>query len=154
MFPMRRIPPPEWAPEWARRVAPTVEAEFGEEEYRAVFMHRAEILAAVQEAVEQYINDDDVTSNESRRSFPERRKLTGEYYIGEENYWVSTVKYHGDRPPTPQAQYLFSLMARCLEEPWLEGQTDLDYLSLSVLFEWDPAAQQVSSTCDVDSSRI
>jgi len=45
-------------------------------------------------------------------------------------------------------------MARCLENPWLEGQADFDYLGLDVLFEWDPAAQQVSSACDIDSSSI
>lgn len=149
MFPMRRIP----TPEWSRNVTVTVDKDFGEEEYQAVCTHRQETLAAVQRAVEQYVNDD-LALGTDEKFFPERSKMTGEYYISDEGYSTTDIQYHSNKPPShTEKRYRFSLMARCLEKPWHGEQTDFDYLGLEIHFEWKPVEQQVFFM-GVDSSSI
>lgn len=150
MFRMKRAP----RPEWARNVTVTVDEKFGQEQYQAISEYRQEILVAVQQAVEQYVNDDDVVSDMSGHVFPDRSKMTGEYYISDEGYSTRDIKYHGSKPPSHTGKrYLFSLAAHCLEKPWYGEQTDLDYLALEIHFEWKPIEQQVLFM-GVDSSSI
>jgi len=137
-------------PEWARGFILEVDEQFGEEEYRRLSTHRVQILDAVQEAVEQYINDDNCVTDGGL--FPQRDRMTGEYYISSERYSIY-------REPLPQRerwgerQWAFSFSAHCLEKRWLDSQTDFDYLGLEVHFLWEPAGQRITFG-GTDSSSI
>ena len=54
MLTMKRIP----VPEWAKSFAVTVDKGFGEREYSLLSPHHDLMLESVQQAVEQYVNDD------------------------------------------------------------------------------------------------
>ena len=136
------------SPDWARETSVSVADKFGHGEYERLSVQRQEVLDTVQRAVQQYVNDDALTSDGDDGLFPQRQKLTSEYYISGEHYWVYTEQ----RPPhRGERQYRFSLMTRCLEKPRHENQqdSDADYLGLEVHFEWQPDEQTVVFYGDV-----
>ncbi|WP_146855351.1 hypothetical protein [Brevifollis gellanilyticus] len=138
-------------PAWARPLERYVDG-FGEENLAEVMAQRAAILAAVQQAVQRYIDNPQLTADTAAEWFPARERLTGEYYIGEESYWqIQDTKFHRQSCP---AGHHFSYMARCLEYVWHENQTGQDYLGLEVHFAWDPLSKTFLHEGDVDSSSI
>jgi hypothetical protein len=141
-------------PGWARELTVEVDEDFGEEEYRRLSAHREQILDAVHEAVEQYVNDENYAYDDQ---FPQRNKMTGEYYISSEGYSIYTERTpprRGERQwRFGPKQWRFSLSAHCLEKRWLDNQTDFDYLGLEVHFLWEPVEQRITFG-GIDSSSI
>ncbi|MCL2309992.1 MAG: hypothetical protein FWC42_09085 [Proteobacteria bacterium] len=109
-------------------------------------------MLIVQTAVQTYVDDFAVTTDSGSDDFPIADRLSGDYYIACESYWVQ------DEPWFPRVgrerTYCFSVMARCLEHPQAPHQTDLDYLGLEVHFLWNVASSEFMFTGDVDSSSI
>ncbi len=152
MLQMRLVP----VPNWARPFALLREEEFDEQEFNRCSSHHDEVLQAVQEAVEQYVNDGECVFSKEQQSFPERDKFTGEYYISRENYSIYEGPiYRGPHWVRPEErQYSLSVMVHCLGKQWIENQTDFDYLGLELYFWWKPAEQKFQYIGDIDSSSI
>ncbi len=148
MLTTKRVP----VPGWARPFALSREEEFDEQEFNRCSAHHGEVLQAVQEAVERYVNDDEVV-NEEQPLFPQRARLTGEYYISEENYSLYLgPAYPPIRPE--ERRYTLSVFVRCLEKQWLENQTDFDYLGLELFFWWEPGEQKFQYIGDIEPQVI
>ena len=75
----------------------------------------------IHSAVEEYVNDDDLTVDEEW--FPNRTDLEGSYYLGDEHYG-GEFPIDEDWPRLP-----LSIRARCLGD---EGGAIRDYLGLEV----------------------
>jgi hypothetical protein len=139
-------------PAWAHPFERSVDQEFGEENWARALALREAIMAIVQQATQDYIDDPLLTSDKAEQGFPSRDKLTGEYYISHESYWVN------DEPWFPkvgrQREYRFSFMVHCLEHLWHENQVSQDYLGLDVHFDWIPEEATFRFHGDVDSSVI
>ena len=112
---MKQIPPPDWAPK------PGIEMDgLTNAEYAAIQAHRGQLLGVVHQELEEYLNAQGLYSE--GESFPDRLRMTGEYYIGSENYlrqgttgWIQ-----------------ISIMCRCLEGPKNGLHRHDDYLGLEV----------------------
>jgi hypothetical protein len=117
MFAVTRIPVPDWAPPYARGQTSFADG-FTEEHYNAVQPHREAILALVDRTVAEYLDrysfDD---------GFPQRDRLTGEYYVGGEYYRRSGEPYPG---------YTVNVHVRCLKKPQPPRVIHSDYLGLDV----------------------
>ena len=78
---MRRIPAPNWAPDYARG---QIKLDgVSRQEYESLQERRQEILTMLDAAVERYVNEN---SSHGDASFPKRDRMTGEFYIGHETY--------------------------------------------------------------------
>lgn len=137
-FPMRRIPVPDWAPPHAR--GETELDGVSRQEYESLQERRAEILALLDGEVERYVNENALPGDDS---FPERDRLTGEFYIGSEKYFKKS-----DR-----AWFQVSIFCRCLEHPRHGGGTPDDYLGLEVYLRCEPGGG-TCSVLDTDESSI
>jgi hypothetical protein len=118
---MTRISPAKWAsfPE------PDMDDPGAEEAYRAFHKDYDAALRLVQEEVEKYVNDDDLTgATEEDREFPARSQMTGEYYLGYEMYEAREFNGRGC--------YCYVVQACCLEKKWAPKQKTFDYLGLEV----------------------
>src|SRR5690349_18881688 len=102
MFAVTRIPVPDWAPSYARGQT-SFAAGFTEEHYNAVQPHHEAILALVDRTVAEYLD-----SYSFDDGFPQRDRLTGEYYVGSESYAHSAEPYPG---------YVVNVRVRCLKKP-------------------------------------
>ena len=147
MLKMRRIP----VPDWAKPFTATVGKDFGDQEVGRFSAHRDEVRKIVQNAVEKYVNDDKVVSVGEQHFFPEQKKLTGDYYIASEDYYVRQER--GLRH-SAERQLVLNVRVCCLEKPWIESQTDFDYLGLELFFLWEPKQQTFLYTGDIESSSI
>jgi hypothetical protein len=117
-FSMRRIPAPPWA------IQPDVRLyEMQLSVYRAIQDYRGRILEVVQNEVEAYLNEPGLYFE--GEGFPDRSRLTGEYYLGDESY-----KQHVN-PLWIQ----IGIMCRCLSQ---RETFDHDYLGLEVWLRCDP----------------
>ena len=145
MLKMQVIPIPVWNRPYER----TVDPAFGAVEYERVFAQRSLIMGMVQVVVEGYINCKPVTFNSAKDGFPSRDRLTGDYYVSSESYWIKedTDNFNG-------RQYCFSIMAHCLEHSQFPEQIDQDYLGLEIHFVWQPSFGWFEFYGDVDSSSI
>ena len=152
MLTTKRIP----VPDWARPFAILREQEFGEQEFSRCSSHHDEVLEAVQEAVQQYVNDDENVFSKEQGHFPQRDRLTGEYYIGSETYDVyEEQRYpHEELGQRAERKYRLSVEVRCLEKQWISHQTDFDYLGLEVIFWWEPEDGKFRYIGDVEPSSI
>ena len=148
MLTMKYIP----VPDWARPFVLLRAEEFGEQEFSRCSAHHGELLEAVQEAVQQFVNDDESVFSEEQHVFPQRKRLSGEYYISGEYYYGYRAQY----PPQKlfQRKYAVNVKVRCLEKQWLENQTDFDYLGLEVIFWWEPEEKKFRYIGDVEPSSI
>lgn len=146
MLTMKRIP----VPEWAKPFAVIVDEGFGEQEYTRLSSHYDTMLENVQQAVEQYVNDDERVFS---KDFPQQTKLTGEYYISREDYSVYQEPVYPPIRPE-EHKYALSIMVRCLEKRWIENQTDFDYLGLEVFFWWEPAEEKFQYSGDIEPQVI
>jgi hypothetical protein len=151
MVTMRMIPCPAWADPFDRSVDHN-EHHFGEENLRCVLAQRETILSVVHQAVQGYIDDSSLTFDLASEGFPAREKLTGDYYIGSESYWIN------DKPWFSRVgrsrEYRFSFQVRCLEHLWYPNQNTQDYLGLEVHFHWVPDECRFQYHGDIDSSVI
>ena len=137
-------------PEWAAPLEVSVDPAFGTHEYERVLAQREAVLATVHAAVQAYVNHERFTSQQP--SFPEHARLTGEYYVHDEAYWVIDELWF--QKAGRSSEFRFAVKVHCLEHIWAPGQVDQDYLGLSVLFSWDLAAGTYRHDGDVDSSSI
>ncbi|HEX7992125.1 MAG TPA: hypothetical protein VF513_18390 [Stenotrophomonas sp.] len=131
-------------PGWARPFAMDIDAEFGARLHQAAESQMAEIHAAAHQLVQRYVDDvaDDML-------FPDKGRMTGDYYVSELRYDVSKTDFF------PEAgAHRLSLFVRCLEHPFVQQQTDLDYLGLEVHFLWNEESASFEATGDIDSSSI
>jgi hypothetical protein len=136
-------------PEWARPTEILIEELFGEEEYLRLSKQREEVLAIVKQAIETYINDDNLCCD-LEDMFPKRERLNGEYYIDRESYDAFQKDTN-----TSQLCWMFSIMVHCLEKAWYEDQIECDYLGLDIHFGWSPEEQKILfSQENIDSSSI
>lgn len=131
-------------PGWARPFATDIDAEFGAQLHQAAQSQMAEIHVAAHRLVQRYV--DEVADG---TPFPDKRRMTGDYYVSEMRYDVSRTDCF------PEAgEHRLSLFARCLEYPFAQQQTDLDYLGLEVHFLWSEERARFDATGDIDSSSI
>lgn len=145
MLKMQAIPIPMWTRPFERKVDPT----FGIVEYERVFAQRNLIMGMVQVVVEGYINCKSVTFNSAKDGFPSLDRLTGDYFVSSEFYWVKeNTDYFNGR------QYCFSVMTHCLEHLRSSEHLDQDYLGLEIHFVWQPSLGWFEFYGDVDSSSI
>lgn len=120
-FRMTRIEPPDWARQPDLSVDGVTSAE-----YEAVQKCREELLRAVHNEVESYLNTTELYGE--GESFPDRLRMTGAYYIGGESYTAH-------RNP---AWLQISVMCRCLEHPKPGVPREDDYLGLEVWLKCVP----------------
>ena len=139
------------APQWASPPEKSVDLAFDEENLQAALAQRESIVAVVQHAVQSYI-DDSSLAFDTEEGFPSKKKLTGEYYIGDEHYWVNHEPWFNRIGRT--REFRFSFCVRCLERLWHPNQIDQDYLGLEVHFDWLPDTKTFQHHGDVDSSVI
>ena len=108
MLHMRQIP----VPEWAKPFTVNVSIDFGDQEYEHFSAQRIEVWEIVRKAVDQYINDDTLVSVGEEHFFPEQKKMTGDFYIASEDYYV----YRGQDPRhSADHKLVLSVEVRCLE---------------------------------------
>jgi hypothetical protein len=144
-FKMVRIAVPTWAPPYARgatkfgtiadkyydAITPTEQATLAK-------MH-GDILTMVAALVEEYANDGCAPPGEEW--FPQRLRLTGEFYIGGESYHRL--------PGEPWIQVCVE--ARCIGR---EPGGPRDYLGLHVWLRYDPQSNRLWNHRNTDSMVI
>ncbi|MCE9553700.1 MAG: hypothetical protein K8T91_10060 [Planctomycetes bacterium] len=118
---MNRIEPPDWATQPDLSIMNVTVAE-----YTSIQRHRDTLLQAVQREIETYLNTPGLFGE--GRSFPDRLRMTGEYYIGAESYIAH-------RNPV---WYQISVMCHCLERAKGSRGRDDDYLGLEVWLKCVP----------------
>ena len=112
---------------------------FGDSGLEALFYsHEAEIMKLVEEAVSEYINDDDLC-NDDEGFWPHRCELTGEWYVRE-------IYFCEKECLSVQTAFLGTGRAG-----WLERY---DYLGLDVTLCYDEEAGEFIFEGDVDQSVI
>jgi len=135
-FSMRRIPAPNWVPDCGQIKLDGI----SQQEFESLQWRRPEILALLNAEVERYVN---VNALPGGDSFPDRDRLTGEFYIGSEKY-----SRQGD-----PVWFRISIFCRCLEHPRPGSKKPDDYLGLEVYFRCEPGSGAYS-VLDTDESSI
>jgi hypothetical protein len=136
-FPMRRIALPEWAPDYARG---QIELDgVSQQEYESLQQRRQEILASLDAEVERYVSDNTLPGDDS---FPERDRLTGEFYVGNEGYCKEGEP----------GWFRISILCRCLEHPRPGDDEPGDYLGLEVHLRCEPVSGACSALGTDESS--
>lgn len=130
-------------PHWARPFLEQVDEGFDEQVHARIRRDWAQLQATVHGLVGDHV--DEVSEEDG---FPTRSRLTGQYYLSGGCFLVH------DRGGQAGAVYGVSVLARCLEHPFVAGQVDLDYLGLEFHFLWNPDQQRLEPTGDIDSSVI
>jgi hypothetical protein len=138
-FRMTRIDPPGWATQPDLGITLVTVAE-----YAAIQRRRDRMLRAVHREVEAYLNDPRLYFTGDEDGFPDRDRLTGEYYIGGEAYIA-----HAD--PT---WFQIGVICRCLERPRGRGGRADDYLGLEVWLRCEPGRWSFTVFRNTDSSSI
>lgn len=119
---------------WLNQLQPR--KSFGDSEMEELFnANEADIMAMVEEAVSEYINDDDLC-NDDEGFFPRRCELTGEWYVRE--------IYFKDGEE-------LSVMTALLGS-WPQGKGD--YLGLDVFLRYDEESGKFIFEGDVNQSVI
>lgn len=123
-FRLTRIEPPDWATQPSRHISMGVTvAEFG-----AIQQHRDRLLGVVHREAEAYLNDPRLVSDGDEEGFPELRRMTGAYYVGDESY-----EAHRDPP-----WFQIGVTCHCLEHPKPGVPREDDYLGLQVWLRCEP----------------
>lgn len=135
-------------PAWARAYELNVDPSFNAIEYIKVAAKRDLILSTVQQAVQNYIDGITRTS----QAFPELERISGQFYIQGENYWVIDEPWFAK--VERRAEHRFSVMVHCLEHPRQDTEPNLDYLGLEIKFRWDVETESIQSDLAVDVSSI
>lgn len=135
---LKRIPRPSWSRE------PRIDdAGISREVYSRICAARELILASIDLEVSKYLSDPELVFS-SVDEFPSTRRLTGEYYLGDERYFIDPVRGY----------YRVAVAIRCLGlSP--HGKTLLDdYLGLEIWLECSPEYRTFSVFRNTDSSVI
>jgi hypothetical protein len=137
-FRMTRIELPDWAD------PPDVTREgVSDDDFEAIQQHRQALLDLVQQEVEVYLNDPQLYFTSDAAGFPNRKRLTGEYYIGSELY-IAHVK---------PAWVQISIFCRCVERARGSSPPG-DYLGLEVWLKCVPGKWTFEVYRNTDSSSI
>ncbi|TKR29492.1 hypothetical protein FCE95_15250 [Luteimonas gilva] len=132
-----RIP----TPLWARPTDASLYDGVRLSDYHLIQSHRDRLLDAVHDELDAYLNSDAIFG---AGDFPNRERLTGEYYIADESY----------AQHTGPLWIQIGIKCHCLEYPINAGQIDLDYLGLEVWLRFEPASGAFSIFRNTDSSSI
>ena len=109
---------------------------FGDSELEELFnTNEAKIMKLVEDAVSEYVNDDDLC-NDDEGFWPHRCELTGEWYVREIYF--------------SEKDYLS--IATAFLSPWQTGKDD--YLGLEVFLRYDEETGEFIFEGDVNSSVI
>ncbi len=133
-----RINPPKWARQFIIETD-----DFPKDALDRLREVRESLLEAVHAEVCDYLSDERLVFD-SAEEFPSSQRLTGDYYIGDEGYYVDPETGH----------YCVSVMARCLAHPQPFQNTPCDYLGLEVWLECSPDCQTFVIFRNTDSSVI
>lgn len=114
-------------------------------DYQAIQRHRVRMLKVVHKEIEQYLNTENlVYDDEDDDGFPNRLRMTGDYYIGDESYtqhvnplWIQ-----------------ISVGCRCLGRSVVKNRRPDDYLGLEVWLRCEPPRWTFSVFRNTDSSVI
>jgi hypothetical protein len=136
---MTRIEAPSWATQPRLEIMNVSVAEFAR-----IQTHRRRMLAHVNRELEAYLNDSRLYFTGTADGFPNRDRMTGEYYLGGESYIA-----HAD--PT---WFQIGVMCHCLEQPWGPFVRVKDYLGLEVWLRCTPRRWSFSVFRNTDSSSI
>ncbi len=117
-------------PAWASPLEVSRAQDFDDADYAALQTVRADIDRAVDLAVQKFVAEL-ATDN----LFPQLDRLTGEFYLGSENYWIVDEPWLAKAGR--QREISFSFCVRCLEFPSQPAQIDCDYLGLEIHFHYD-----------------
>lgn len=120
-FRLTRIAPPDWGARLSLNLTDVTDAE-----YAAIQRYRESMLQAVHHEVETYLNTPGLF--DEGKGFPDRLRMTGEYYISAESY---------DAHPD-EGWFQISVFCRCLERPKAGLARDDDYLGLEVWLKCEP----------------
>ncbi len=135
---LRRIPRPSWS-----RVPRIEVAEVPAEIYSRICAARELMLKAIDLEVANYLTNPELVFS-SFDEFPSSRRLTGEYYVSDEGYFIDSSR----------GICRIHVAVRCLGcSP--QGKTQLDdYLGLDVWLECSPECRTFSVYRNTDSSVI
>ena len=131
-------------PSWARPFAIDIDTEFEGRVYQAAQSQMGDIQESAHRLIQRYL--DEVSAD---TPFPEKARMTGDYYISEQRYGLSASSVRQEA-----SEHRLGLFARCLEHPFAQLQTDFDYLGLEVYFLWNEESGKFEATDDIDSSSI
>lgn len=131
-------------PSWARPFAIGIDTEFEGRVYQAAQSQMSDIQRAAHRLIQRYL--DEVSAG---MQFPEKTRMTGDYYISEQRYGISVSSVRREA-----SEHRLSLFVRCLEHPFAQHQTDFDYLGLEIHFLWNEENGKFEATDDIDSSSI
>lgn len=112
--------------------------------YHRIQQHRDQLLEHVQREVEDYLNTPGLYCEGDEDSFPNRSRMTGEYYISNESY----------RQHVGPAWVQIGVQCHCLEKPWLPSRVDRDYLGLHVWIKCTEEDWSFEVNGNTDSSSI
>ncbi len=135
-------------PSWTRQLQVDTDEDEGDVAYQAFQPLFVRVLDLIHRSVEEYVNNDDLVEEEDdgvHMHFPYRAPMTGEYYLGDQHYYVQDI----DRV----RYYCASIMARCTEKPWPNQHHPQDYLGLDIMITLDPLTKELA-VWSVDSSVI
>ena len=161
MLQMRPIP----VPEWAKPFALIVTRGFGDQEYKRFSAQHDTLWERVQNAVAQYVEDDQKTAQgsewaetEEEDFVPDRTKLSGEYYVSWEYYHSVRATYPKlglfRRRQPAERFYSVNVMVHLLGTPQTASQTAFDYLGLNIGFTWHPKHQTLSQVVQIAPTQL
>lgn len=130
---MQRIAVPIWARPYERQ------SDLSDTDTEQVEKHHSFLLAALQNAVSGYVNDDTLCFKDGE-TFPQQKILAGTYYIQEE------------QAEREDNAIVVSFSVRCLQTANEQRQED-DYLGFFVAFDFDPVTGNISLR-SIDSAAI
>jgi hypothetical protein len=113
-------------------------------DYHAIQQRRQQMLDIVHQEVEAYLNTPGLYGEAGDDMFPDRSRMSGEYYVSDESYtghvgpvWIQV-----------------GITCHCLGKPSRPGQEDRDYLGLEVWLRCDPTDWSFIVFRNTDSSTI
>jgi hypothetical protein len=148
MFVMKLIDTPSWAPQCER----DIDTNMTEQERLSYESTHDEVMLAVADAVQRYIDNTRLSFQTAEAGFPSLERLTGEYYVARVSCrvvyesWLQRMGKH--------RQVRLSVLCHCLEPNLFSEQVGQDYLGLEVHFTHDETASKFLHLGDVDSSSI
>ena len=143
-FKTRRIPPPSWG-----YTAPVKLRDVTQSEYELIMQHRHAMVAAADEEVSRYLNDDRLVFHNDDDGFPNLSRMTGEYYISSETVKAAAVDNHRCYQISVKTRFVEKL-ADSSDDPLIGS----DYLGLDVWLICDPQDWRFRVYRNTDSSSI
>lgn len=129
-------------PSWARERTIDRE-EISDIVYEAIQSARESLVSTVRSELDSYISNSSLVF-EPEDEFPSHRRLTGDYYWGDESYHVDSQS----------GSIYLSVMACFLAHPLPSQSVPDDYLGLQVWLEWHGDSGAFSIWRNTDSSVI